>query len=151
MLECPKNINTRFMRSRPGLRILNCDATNNVFLYDTLSYRSDHNDKVSTWLLNQIKKLAKLEQYSEFHSSTDMYIMCHVKANFLPLNRSRIYRYYESRRRKYKDTVEGREEKVKLNETKSKKRRSQKKVNHLYKVSIKFHNNISCIFKEHLL
>eukprot|EP00731_Ephydatia_muelleri_P008250 Em0004g588a len=73
------------------------------------NYRSDHNEKVSTWLLSQIKKLAKLEQYSDFHSRA-------------------IYRYYESRRRKFKDSAEGREERVKTNESKSKKRRSQKKL-----------------------
>lgn len=57
-----------------------------------------------------------------------------------------VYRYYESRRRKFKDSAEGREERVKTNESKSKKRRSQKKVNYLYQ---HFITHISCTFKGH--
>ena len=79
-----------------------------------------------------IKKLAKLEQYSDFHSSTAVYLH-YVPCEITVYNATgAVYRYYESRRRKFKDSAEGREVRVKTNESKSKKRRSQKKVNYFH-------------------
>ncbi|KAL5499701.1 hypothetical protein EMCRGX_G011159 [Ephydatia muelleri] len=71
------------------------------------SYRSEHNQRVSAWLLDRIGKARKLQQYREYYSKA-------------------VYRYYESRRRKFKDLAECRADAVKMNGKKSKKKRLQK-------------------------
>eukprot|EP00731_Ephydatia_muelleri_P034392 Em0057g24a len=72
-------------------------------------YRSSHNQAVATWLMDQLKKTTKLEKHSEFYSRA-------------------VYRYYESRRRQFNDSLQSREEAVHANHKNSRKRRSQKKL-----------------------
>eukprot|EP00731_Ephydatia_muelleri_P034664 Em0071g5a len=72
-------------------------------------YRSSHNQQVTDWLLGQLTKSGKMEEYSEFHTRA-------------------VYRYYESRRRQFIDSHQSREEKAAANQKNSTKRRSQKKL-----------------------
>ena len=72
-------------------------------------YKSSHNQSVVTWLMDQLKKTTKLEKHSEFYSRA-------------------VYRYYESRRRQFNDSLQSREEAVQANHKNSRKRRSQKKL-----------------------
>ncbi|KAL5509937.1 hypothetical protein EMCRGX_G005387 [Ephydatia muelleri] len=71
--------------------------------------KSSHNQAVATWLMDQLKKTTKLEKHSEFYSRA-------------------VYRYYESRRRQFNDSLQSREEAVHANHKNSRKRRSQKKL-----------------------
>ena len=72
-------------------------------------YKSSHNQSVVTWLMDQLKKTTKLEKHSEFYSRA-------------------VYRYYESGRRQFNDSLQSREEAVQANHKNSRKRRSQKKL-----------------------
>lgn len=53
-------------------------------------YRSSHNQHVTAWLLDQLKKSSKLEQYSEFHTSNDTKFCCHYYSSCKHLCRSGV-------------------------------------------------------------